>query len=421
MAKLYNLARMTTATTGTGTITLGAAVVGALSFSSAGVSDGENITYAIQDGSNSEIGRGVYTASGTTLTRSVLKSTNSNTAISLSGSAEVFITPAAEDLLDASPPGGRLTLTTATPRLTSTVSAATTIYYSPYVSRFVPLYNGTSFDMYDIGGELKNATANTTTDSGGAGTGGGGPAACATNSNYDLFVWSNAGTYTLTRGPAWTSSTARGTGAGTTELERVKGVLLNKVAITNGPAANRGTYVGTVRSNGTSTIDFIFGGAAAGGTAAFFGVWNMYNRVNFGTFVADTTDFWTTSNTTIHAANEGGTGSGLNNRASFISGWQEDAYGASFTIALATGRSTSGNAFCGIGLDSTSTFTGVMGACGFGAGVAGQGTGFATGSALGFHYLQAVEVVQAGTGTATYYGDAGLTSLQSGLMFSFRM
>lgn len=98
MALLYNLARMSTATTGTGTITLGSAVTGFLSFASAGVSDGDIISYAIQDGSNSEIGYGTYTASGTTLTRTVRKSTNSDTAISLSGSAEVFITPSATEL-----------------------------------------------------------------------------------------------------------------------------------------------------------------------------------------------------------------------------------------------------------------------------------------------------------------------------------
>lgn len=97
MAKLYNLARMSTGTTGTGTITLGSAVTGFLSFAAAGVGDGETVTYAIQDGSNSEIGRGVYTASGTTLTRSVLKSTNSGAALNLSGTAQVFITASAED------------------------------------------------------------------------------------------------------------------------------------------------------------------------------------------------------------------------------------------------------------------------------------------------------------------------------------
>jgi len=100
MAKLFNLARMTTATAGTGTITLGAAVSGYLSFAAAGVANGETVTYGIKDGSNSEIGEGVYTASGTTLTRSVIKSTNSDSAISLSGSAEVFITASHRHFFD---------------------------------------------------------------------------------------------------------------------------------------------------------------------------------------------------------------------------------------------------------------------------------------------------------------------------------
>jgi hypothetical protein len=98
MAILYNLARMTTATTGTGTITLGAAVSGYLTFALAGASNGDVVSYAIKDGVNSEIGTGTYNASGTTLSRTVTKSTNANAAIALSGTAEVFITPRAEDL-----------------------------------------------------------------------------------------------------------------------------------------------------------------------------------------------------------------------------------------------------------------------------------------------------------------------------------
>lgn len=96
---LANLARMSTATTGTGTITLGAAVTGFLSFAAAGIADGQTVLYAIRDGANSEVGYGVYTSAGTTLTRNVIKSTNSDNAISLSGSAEVFIAPLAESFL----------------------------------------------------------------------------------------------------------------------------------------------------------------------------------------------------------------------------------------------------------------------------------------------------------------------------------
>lgn len=99
--KFVNRAKMTTATTGTGTITLGSAVSGYQSFADAGITDGNVVRYVIEDGTAWEIGTGTYTASGTTLTRTVLESSNSDAAISLSGSAEVYITAAAEDLLDA--------------------------------------------------------------------------------------------------------------------------------------------------------------------------------------------------------------------------------------------------------------------------------------------------------------------------------
>ena len=99
MVKLVNRAKMTTATTGTGTITLGSAVDGFQTFTAAGVSNGDTVRYCIEDGtSNFELGSGVFTASGTTLTRVVSESSNSNNAINLSGDAIVFITAIAADL-----------------------------------------------------------------------------------------------------------------------------------------------------------------------------------------------------------------------------------------------------------------------------------------------------------------------------------
>ena len=99
MVKLVNRAKMTTATTGTGTLTLGSAVDGFQTFAAAGVSNGDTVRYCIEDGTSSfELGSGVYTASGTTLTRVVSESSNSNNAINLSGDAIVFITAIAADL-----------------------------------------------------------------------------------------------------------------------------------------------------------------------------------------------------------------------------------------------------------------------------------------------------------------------------------
>lgn len=100
MAKLYNMAKVATATTGTGTVTLGAAASGYLTFANAGVQNGDVVTYVIEEGGNREIGRGTYTSSGTTLSRdTVLNSTaGGTTKITLAGAATVFIDVAAQDL-----------------------------------------------------------------------------------------------------------------------------------------------------------------------------------------------------------------------------------------------------------------------------------------------------------------------------------
>lgn len=101
MVVLVNRAKMSTSTTGTGTITLGSAESGYQTFADAGVTDGDVVRYVIEDGTDWEIGTGTYTASGTTLTRTVLESSNSDNAINLSGNAVVFVGAASEDIQQA--------------------------------------------------------------------------------------------------------------------------------------------------------------------------------------------------------------------------------------------------------------------------------------------------------------------------------
>jgi len=88
----------TTTTTGTGTLTLGGAVLGFQTFAIIG--NGNNTYYAIADltAGDWEVGIGTYTASGTTLSRTtVLESSNSGSLVNFAaGTKNVFCTYPAE-------------------------------------------------------------------------------------------------------------------------------------------------------------------------------------------------------------------------------------------------------------------------------------------------------------------------------------
>jgi hypothetical protein len=113
MTKLVNRAKMTTATTGTGTLTLGSAVDGYQTFANAGVANADVVRYVIEDGDAWEIGLGTYTASGTTLTRGSIESSNADAALNLTGNAVVFVTTAAGDLQELVDFADNFTLPTA--------------------------------------------------------------------------------------------------------------------------------------------------------------------------------------------------------------------------------------------------------------------------------------------------------------------
>jgi hypothetical protein len=273
-------------------------------------------------------------------------------------------------------PGGRLTLTSATPVLSSDVTGATTLYYAIYNHNQIPLSGGSSFTTTTFS-ELTNDTTASS-------TGKAGPAACTTEACYDLFVWLDSSTVRLTRGPNWTKAatftvtiatpgvvtqnahglragapwipttsgalptgltagttyyvgknvttntfsvsttlanalagtyvttsgsqsgthtgtnrdTDRGTGSGTTELTTLNGVRVNKYDITNGPTANRGLYVGTIRTNGSSQVDWKATPAAGtGGGGVYLGLWNAYNQVDVIALSLTSTTAYTYSST----------------------------------------------------------------------------------------------------------------------------
>lgn len=418
-----NTLTVTGLVTGTGTVNLLSAVVSVgdanfylkdtadstkiVKFEAGSITTGTTRTVTIPDADITVVGAAnTQTLTNKTLTNAIVgtqtPSDNSTKAAStayVDTAATTAVTTANTSLAPWGPQG-RLTLTTALPILASAVTGATSIYYTPYAGNKVPIYNGSAFTMTTFA-ELTNTTTDNTKN----------PAAVTTNSNYDLFVWNDSGTIRLGRGPAWTSDTGRGTGAGTTELLRVNGILLNNVAITNGPGAALGTYVGTVRSDGSSQINWQPGAVAASGTAGLLCVWNAYNRVFVSNLIGDTTDNWTYSTSTIRAANGSNT-----MRVSFVQGLQEDRFSGDYRISIADAGG--GTGIAGIGYNSTSAFSGrrvsATNPPGNSVGLGGTHTV----QALGFNYMQACEYGVAGT--VLWIGDGGSSLQQSGLIYDGR-
>lgn len=294
-----------------------------------------------------------------------------------------------------SSPQGRLTLTSGTPITITDVTGATTVYYTPAVGRYVPLWNGSSFAMTDTGGELSNDTTASS-------TGKAGPAAVASDKVYYMMVWSDSGTIRLTRSPAWASDTNPGTGAGTAEIQTVQGFYTNKYDITNGPLAGYGTIVGAVRSNGSSQIV---------DSVLFRWVSNIYNQSPRKVRVVETTDTWASSAGAWRYVNNSSA-----NRADMLFALDGQAVSLAATLS-ATTSATTPYIICGIGIDWTSgdptdtltmapsltaTSAAVPAPC-FYVGYPGRGR----------HYFAWLEF--ASSAAITFIGDGGSTSLQNGL------
>jgi hypothetical protein len=286
-------------------------------------------------------------------------------------------------------PQGRLTLQSGVPVMASSQSGKTVLYYTPHGGNRVPVYDGARM-VPSTFSELSIATSDTMYN----------PAAIGANKVNDWFVWNDGGTLRLSHGPDWTSDTTRSAG---TALTMVAGVMLNAVAITNGPATARGTYVGTTRSNASSQLEFIPGASASGGGPAVIGLWNMYNRRPAYLFVQDSTTGWAYTSAAWRAANNS-----AGNRISFVCGLVEDGVQASYA-SLAFSTSSAVQVGISIALDATNaiaanatSFTTY-----FGTGINNQISCVANYSGvpgLGFHYLQAIE----------YGGTNGLFTSASG-------
>lgn len=232
-------------------------------------------------------------------------------------------------------PGGRLTLVQSQPVMQSDVMGAGSIYYAPYLSQQVPIYNSASgsFGLTDIG--TSGLTLNLSTS------------VQAVNNLYDVYVDTLSGSGPeLCTGPAWSSS---GVGSSSRsaayDVTPVNGVWVNQkpLSCTHGSTIRNCptlgcTYVGTIYiSMHDGQVSQQFNPSATGGGAGpCLCVYNAYNRVMLTSQTRDSNSYSYGLNTWRRL--DASTG----NSITFVDGSAQMQVSAQLTDALKNGSSTSG-------------------------------------------------------------------------------
>lgn len=294
-------------------------------------------------------------------------------------------------------PQGRLTPTSGTPVISSGVSAGTAVYYTPYVGNIMPIYDGVQFNPKTFA-ELTLTLASQHT----------------ANNIYDIFGIDDNDTRRLVTGPAWSTPTAgsgaRGSGAGTTELARLNGILVNANAMatarngssTYSVAANQGTYLGSILIDGTNgQISCLL----AYGQSRKWAVWNAYNRVPIIMKAGDATASWNYSTNIVRQAN-----AAAGNTIAVFQGLAEEQVRCRIHNRISVNASSQAVLQVGIGWNATNAFSGTTG---YSAGngsttVFGSQVGeYVNAPSLGLNNVNALENVPTTSGTLawqTFFG-----------------
>ena len=264
----------------------------------------------------------------------------------------------------------RLSLTTGVPVTTSDVTAATTLYCTPYKGNRIALQTAGVWALFT---SAQFSIALGTLISG---------------RPYDVFCYNNAGPPALEL-LAWTSTSARATA-----LAYQDGVLVK-----SGDSTRR--YLGTFQTTTTTTTE---------DSVANRYLWNYYNRVARPMVRRESAVSWTySSNAAFRQAN-----ANTANQLNFVVGVAEDSVSATYMAQASNGDATNRIMRIAIGLNST---TGVGNSVACAAqnnntymGGSGLVANIDTLPAVGVNYLAMLEL-GAGAGTQTWYGTGSYATL----------
>lgn len=265
--------------------------------------------------------------------------------------------------------GGRLTAQDGVP-IPTTGQTSATLYYEPYVSEQIALYDGAGWLLYAIGAGGVTLDVSVLT----------------TAKNYDVFAYDNAGTVTLEASAAWTTDTARADA-----LVRQDGVWVK-----SGTPTRR--YLGTIRTV-TST------GVKCTDTPGQRFLWNAQNRVRapIQQTTAESAFSWTYTINAYRQAN-----ANTNNKLEVVSGLPESQADVEVnSLIVNSGSST--YAGVGVGIDSTTVNSASQVREGFGATtyLQWQRAYYLGVLTEGYHALNWLEIDTFALGVTTWFGRWG--------------
>ncbi len=331
--------------------------------------------------------------------------------VTLIGSGGLTVSPISHniDLIVASTPGGRLTLTTGTPVMTATQANASTIFYDCFHgANRVPVWNGT-IDVSLAIGACEISTVLQSSSTGVINTAG----------VFDVWAVNVSSTLTLCvatngSGGGWASdtagsNTARGTGYSQLDTT-TRPQITNANALTNcyngssnegTIAANHATYLGTFYSTSAGQTSFTFGTTSS--VAGLFGLWNAYNRVPVTSLSWLSTSSWTHNVvSTWRQANNNAAA-----QARYVYGLNEDGVASTTVDIVAPNADT---CLIAVGVDSTTVPSGAQGGIngtGLAVGITGAYSGY---PGIGLHTIASLEFTNSANNcTFTGNGQGGIS------------
>ena len=300
-------------------------------------------------------------------------------------------------------PEGYLTPVSGQPIITADSIGATAVYYTPYQGSWAAAWNGLSISPYQFTQMQLTLSASQ-----------------AANNIYDVFLANNSGSYVIGTGPSWAASggsvtagsCARGTGGGSTAINRdaLSGLWVNTNSMSLIYNTGSGNNTITVPAGRGVYLGSLFIDAAAGqvtchrsyGQSRKWGIWNAYNRAPVYLKAGDGNANWTYSTATIRPSN-GSTANSL----TLFSGLAEDTYALKFDQNQFN-NSGSAQTHIGVGYNSTTGFSGFSPDVGVSSGGISKMFGvseYLTVPALGINVITALEQGDStGGNTSNWYG-----------------